>query len=116
MKFISCGPIPPNPSELFGSYRMKELLDEAKMKFDRVIFDGAPIFGISDSVVLAKALDGVIQVARFGKVTRDIVNKSKERLQRLGIKIIGVIINGVDVRRESYYYKYYDYRYHKYYE
>ena len=116
LKFISCGPIPPNPSELFGSYRMKELLDEAKMKFDRVIFDGAPIFGISDSVVLAKALDGVIQVARFGKVTWDIANKSKERLQRLGIKIIGVIINGVDVKRESYYYKYYDYRYHKYYE
>lgn len=116
LKFISCGPVPPNPSELFGSYRMRELLDEAKSKFDRIIFDGAPIFGISDSVVLAKALDGVMQIARFGKVTWDVGNKSKQRLESLGVKITGIIINGVDLKRESYYYKYYDYRYHKYYE
>ncbi|MBI5144494.1 MAG: polysaccharide biosynthesis tyrosine autokinase [Candidatus Omnitrophica bacterium] len=116
LKFISCGPIPPNPSELFGSYRMKELLNEAKAKFDRVLFDGAPIFGISDSVVLAKALDGVIQVIRFGKISWDMVNKAKNRLQNLGVKITGVIINGVDIKKESYYYKYYDYTYHKYYE
>lgn len=113
---ISCGPIPPNPSELFNSYRMKELLNEAKARFDRILFDGAPIFGISDSVILAKTLDGVIQVIRFGKVTWDIVNKSKQRLQSLGVKITGVIINGVDISKESYYYKYYDYTYHKYYE
>lgn len=116
LKLVSCGPIPPNPSELFGSYRMKELINEAHSRFDRIVFDGAPIFGISDSVVLAKALDGVIQVIRFGKVSWDVANKSKERLQNLGVKIIGVIINGVDVKKESYYYKYYDYRYHKYYE
>lgn len=116
VKIVSCGPIPPNPSELFSSYRMKELLDEAKTKFDRILFDGAPIFGIADSVILAKALDGVIQVIRFGKVNWDIANKSKERLQSLGVKITGVIINGVDIRKESYYYKYYDYSYHKYYE
>lgn len=116
LKFISCGPIPPNPSELFGSYRMKELLEEAKAKFDRVLFDGAPIFGISDSVVLAKMLDGVMQVVRFGKISWEMVNKSKNRLQNLGVKITGVIINGVDIRKESYYYKYYDYTYHKYYE
>lgn len=116
LKFIPCGPIPPNPSELFGSYRMKELLDEAKQRFDRILFDGAPIFGISDSVVLAKSLDGVIQVIRFGKVPWDVANKSKQRLQDLGVKITGVIINGVEMRKESYYYKYYDYRYHKYYE
>ncbi|MFA5146751.1 MAG: polysaccharide biosynthesis tyrosine autokinase [Candidatus Omnitrophota bacterium] len=114
--FMPCGPIPPNPSELFGSYRMKELLDEAGKKYDKIIFDGAPIFGISDSVVLAKALDGVIQITRFGKVTWDMANKCKQRLQNLGVKMIGVIINGVDTRKESYYYKYYDYRYHKYYE
>ncbi len=116
VKIISCGPIPPNPSELFGSYRMKELLAEAKTDFDRILFDGAPIFGISDSVILAKALDGVIQVVRFGKVTWDIGNKSRQRLQSLGIKITGVVINCVDVKKESYYYKYYDYNYHKYYE
>jgi len=116
LKLITCGPIPPNPSELFNSYRMKELLNEASTKFDRIIFDGAPIFGISDSVVLAKMLDGVIQVIRFGKVTWDIANKSKQRLQDLGVKITGIIINGVDTKKESYYYKYYDYRYHKYYE
>lgn len=116
LKFVSCGPIPPNPSELFGSYRMKDLLDEAKTRFDRIIFDAAPIFGISDSVVLAKALDGTIQVIRFGKVSWDVVNKSKNRLQGLGVKITGVIVNSVDIRKESYYYKYYDYTYHKYYE
>lgn len=116
LKLMTCGPIPPNPSELFSSYRMKELLDEAKARFDRIIFDGAPIFGISDSVILAKTLNGVIQVIRFGKVTWDIANKSKQRLQDLGVKITGIIINGVDIQKESYYYKYYDYRYHKYYE
>ncbi len=116
LKLITCGPIPPNPSELFSSYRMKELLEEAKTKFDRIIFDSAPIFGISDSVVLAKALDGVIQVIKFGKVTWEMANRSKERLQNLGVKITGIIINGVDTEKESYYYKYYDYHYHKYYE
>ena len=101
---------------VFSSYRMKELLEEAKTKFDRIIFDSAPIFGISDSVVLAKALDGVIQVIKFGKVTWEMANRSKERLQNLGVKITGIIINGVDTEKESYYYKYYDYHYHKYYE
>ncbi len=116
LKFISCGPIPPNPSELFGSYKMKELLNEARTRFDRILFDGAPIFGISDSVILAKMLDGVIQVIRFGKVSWDVANKSKNRLQDIGVKITGIIINGVDISKDSHYYKYYDYTYHKYYE
>lgn len=116
LKFVSCGPIPPNPAELFGSYRMKEFLAEAREIFDRIIFDGPPLFGLSDSVVLGKAVDGVIQVIRFGKITWDMATRSKQRLQNIGVKITGVVINGVEVRKESYYYKYYDYSYHKYYE
>src|SRR5699024_5261211 len=61
---ISCGPIPPNPSELLGSRRMRALLQEANKLYDIVIFDAPPVLAVTDAQILANVVDGSLLVIR----------------------------------------------------
>lgn len=112
--FVSGGPIPPNPSGILGSFRMEEFIKEAKAKFDRIIIDAPPLIGVSDSIILSKMVDGTLITIRFGTASRDIIIKAKQFLTDVGSNILGVILNDVDVERESYYSRYYHY-YSRYY-
>lgn len=109
---VACGPRPPNPAELLGSPKLEEFIAEAKDRFDRIIFDSPPVMVVTDGLVLAKAVDGVIQVIQFGKTSRDIVERDKQKLQDSRTKIIGAVLNNVDIEREGYYYPYY-YHYYR---
>lgn len=114
LSFISAGPTPPNPSGLLGSFKMEEFIKEASSKFDRVIIDGPPLIGISDSIILSKIVSGTLLVIRFGTASREIISRARQCLQEVGTNIIGVILNDVDVEKEAYYSKYYHY-YSRYY-
>lgn len=114
LNFINAGPTPPNPSGLLGSFKMDELIKEAKKKFDRVIIDGPPLIGVSDGIILSKLTEGTLLVIRFGTASRDIVGKAKQCLQELNTNIIGVVLNDLDIEKEAYYSKYYHY-YSRYY-
>jgi succinoglycan biosynthesis transport protein ExoP len=114
LKCICCGPSPSNPSELLGSIKMKELIEAVRNSFDKIIFDSPPVLSVTDSLVLGKAMDGVIQVVRFGKYPRDMIYQAKQRLQEMEIKVIGVVLNDIDIERSGrYYYPYYYRYYHK---
>ncbi len=110
LEFISSGDHPPNPSELLDSERMERFLSVIKEKYDCVLFDSPPAFLASDSFIMARRVDGVIFVARSGKVERDLLRETLDRFSKLNVKILGIIFN--DLYRErggSYYYKYADY-------
>jgi capsular exopolysaccharide synthesis family protein len=110
--FIPSGPIPPNPSELLGSNRMKELLTELQEQADFIIFDSPPVIAVTDALVLATQVDGVVLVLDFGEVTRDAAKQTKELLEKVKANILGVVLNKIDMEKEGQYYPYYYYYYY----
>lgn len=111
--FLPSGPIPPNPAELLDSPVMRELIARMKSMFDCIIFDSPPLVAVTDASVLATLSDGAIQVVWAGNTSRRLVEMGKERVENIGAKMIGVILNNMRVSRGGYYY-YYP-RYCKYY-
>ncbi|PIV20375.1 MAG: hypothetical protein COS40_12875 [Deltaproteobacteria bacterium CG03_land_8_20_14_0_80_45_14] len=111
--YIPSGPIPPNPSELIGSKLFKVMMDSLGKKFDHIVLDSPPALGFADSVILSTTVDGVILVVLGGKTPRETLQRAKEVLHQVNAKILGVVINRVDIHRSGY--GYYYYRYHYYY-
>jgi len=111
--FIPAGPIPPNPSELLGSKLFTTMLQALGLKFDHIVLDSPPVLGFADAAIISSAIDGVILVAAGGKTPKETLQHAKEALQQVNAKILGVVINRVDIQKS--YYGYYYYRYHYYY-
>jgi len=111
--YIPSGPVPPNPSELLGSNLFKNMLESLEARFDHILLDSPPVLGFADSIILSSSVNGVILTVLGGKTPRETLQRAKEALQQTHTKILGVVINRVDIRRSDY--GYYYYRYHSYY-
>jgi capsular exopolysaccharide synthesis family protein len=103
---LCCGVLPPNPMALLDSQRMASLVKEFNEKYDCVIFDTPALSGTADSAVLSNLADGMLLVVRPGVVDLDSANGTKEFLTQSGQKVLGIVINGVNVKKEpdSYFY------------
>lgn len=108
---ITCGPKPPNPAELLGSERMKNLMQELKNDYDYILVDTPPVVVVTDAALLASICDGTILVIGSGQAVIDGEVKAKELLQSAKANIIGVVLNKVRKERTEGYYKYYHYYY-----
>ena len=100
---IPCGPIPPNPAELLESERLTYLIDQWEQIFDLIIFDTPPATNVTDPVILAKYIDGVILVLRAFHTQKEQAIRTKELMAQTDCKIFGVIINNIDVPQGGYY-------------
>lgn len=112
---IPSGPVAPNPSELLGSDRMSELLAELAARFDYVLVDTPPIMPVTDAAVMASKVDGVIMLLESDAIVPKIAKEAKTRLEQGGARILGVVLNKVDVTSSHYGYGYgkdYDYYYY----
>lgn len=103
---LTSGGLPPNPSELLGSEKMNEVIRQVRQRAEVVLLDTPPVLAVTDAVVLAGRVDGVLVVARPGVTKLAILRQTVEQLQRVGANILGVVLNDVDVKRSSYYYNY----------
>ncbi|MYL49363.1 polysaccharide biosynthesis tyrosine autokinase [Halobacillus litoralis] len=103
---ITCGPIPPNPSELLGSRKMKQFIEEAKQTYDMIIFDTPPVLAVTDSQVLSNFVDGVLLVVRSKQTEKEAAVKAKETLEQAKANILGVVLNDQDLKSSNYYYYY----------
>jgi len=92
---LPCGPVPPNPVELFESQGMKDLVEKLKSYADLVIFDSAPALPVTDAALLATNLDAVIVVLGSGEVTIEDSQNAKRILEGAGARVIGGILNKV---------------------
>ncbi|HOW64989.1 MAG TPA: polysaccharide biosynthesis tyrosine autokinase [Candidatus Paceibacterota bacterium] len=111
MDVVCCGAIPNSPSELAGSKRMKQFLEEARRRYDRVFIDCPPVSAVSDPLIIAAMTDGVLFVTKFNKIRREHARKSVQRIQDAGIHILGAVLNNIDFEgKDSYYYSYYYYQ------
>jgi len=107
---LPSGPLPPNPAELVGSNRMRERLEEAAGgAYDMVVCDSPPVLAVSDGVALAAQCDGVILTVRVNTVSHDVIRRVVEQIEAVKGKILGVVLNSVDLTRDGYYYSYYRY-------
>ncbi len=103
---IPSGVIPPNPVALLDSKRMAALVSVFTEEYDFVIFDTPPLAGKADAAVLGQLTDGILLVVRPGVVDSASANAAKEFLKQSGQQVLGMVINGVNVKREpdSYFY------------
>ena len=106
---LTSGTIPENPIALLDSSLMKAFIDSVSQHYDRVIFDTPPLIGIADTKVIGKLVDGFLFVVRPGVVDYGSATAAKKMLDTNGQKVLGVIVNGADMRNEPYYYNNYYY-------
>lgn len=105
---VTSGRIPPNPSELLGSERMKSFLDELERDFDKIIIDAPPLLPVTDAAVLSQHVGGVIIVVGAQKLKVRDLQKSLDALEMVGATTYGIVLNRVPSRGpDAYSYGYY---------
>ena len=104
---LTAGVIPPNPSELLGSERMKNILQRAKEEYDYVLIDTPPVLPVTDSLVLGRMVDGLILVIDSGEIKVEMARDVKNQLVNAGANILGVVLNKVRSEHHGYGYYYY---------
>jgi capsular exopolysaccharide synthesis family protein len=92
---MAAGPIPPNPAELLGSWRAKDVFGAVRSHFDVILVDTPPVLAVTDPVVAAQFADGVLLVARARKTRRSELSAALELLQRSNTRVIGCVLNGM---------------------
>ncbi|MCM1223560.1 MAG: CpsD/CapB family tyrosine-protein kinase [Lachnospiraceae bacterium] len=115
---IFSGPVPPNPSELLGSGKFMELLGSAKKKYDYIFIDTPPLGSVIDAAVVAKISDGTILVVESNAVSYRFAQRVKDQLDKADSRILGVVLNKVELNSRGYYGhygRYYGKYYGKYY-
>jgi len=97
ISFIPAGPTPPNPAELVGSARMRSTLQELRDSYDFIILDSPPVLPVTDAVVLARDVDGVVQVVKGHDTPRELIRRARDQLVQANAHLLGAVINNVDL-------------------
>ena len=112
LSVMTCGPLPPNPPELFGGERFPEVLRELRKRFDWVILDSPPVIHLTDSVILASMADMVVFVVKHNESDRDMIRRCLQNIRNVNSHVIGAVLNNVDIEKsysKDYYYAGYYY-------
>lgn len=111
--FIPCGPLPPNPAELWGGDRLQQMLTECRNNFDHVVFDGPPVLGFADAPMLAAAVSGTLFVLESRGTRRGQARGALRRLQVGRARLLGAVLTKFSAKSASYggYDYAYDYHY-----
>jgi succinoglycan biosynthesis transport protein ExoP len=112
--FLPAGTRAPNPAELLSTADLGTLLRELGARYERVVFDSAPVNAVSDTLVLAPHVDQTILVIRSGKTPRRVVLRAVSLLRKAGAQLAGFVLNRLPAGRTAgYYYYYYGDKYEK---
>lgn len=103
---VCTGTIPPNPSELLSSERMKRFVEECAKTYDYVIIDTPPINTVADAQIISTYVDGVVLVAKSGSTSSDELNVAIDAVHRAGGNLCGVVLNDMNMKTTKYSYKY----------
>jgi capsular exopolysaccharide synthesis family protein len=103
LALLAAGKRPPNPTELLGSDLMKQLLASACERFDYVLIDAPPLVGVSDSMLLATMVDGVVLVTDQQRTQRAQVKAAHTRLVYARAKVLGTVLNRAEEEEAPYY-------------
>ncbi len=109
LSVLTSGPLPPNPAEILGSDRTKNFWISLQESYDYVLIDSPPVLAVTDAVLLADQVDGVIFVIKPGVTRSNIAVSAQDRLSRTGTRFLGVVLNKVKNNSPDYQYAYYYY-------
>lgn len=104
LDILTMGIVPPNPSELLNSENMKNLISLLRNEYDLVIFDGVPVNGLTDSVIMSTLVDTVVIVTAMKQTPVELLVQTKKSLEAVDSNIAGVIVNKVPNKNGGYYY------------
>ena len=107
LHILSSGIVPPNPSELLASEKNKQLLALLEAEYDTVIYDGVPIGGLTDSVIMADVVDKIVVVCAYKETKMENLQDTIKGLDNFRNKIAGIVVNKMPVQKNNYYNKYY---------
>ena len=110
---VTSGIIPPNPSELLGSSKMRELIDSLEKEWDIILFDSPPLVAVTDATMVSKAIDKIIIVVKVGSTDKKAFEHTIQNLKNVDAPIGGIVLNAVTQKNRYgsyyYYYQYYNY-------
>jgi capsular exopolysaccharide family len=104
---VFAGPYAPNPAELLYENKLDEFIKEQRLQYDYIIIDAPPLANIVDAAVIGRCVDGAVIVVKSATVSQRMVKRVKDQLEKVNCKIIGAVLNGVEMKKNSYHYKYY---------
>jgi capsular exopolysaccharide synthesis family protein len=112
---ITSGAVSPNPAELLGSNKMRETIDDLREQFEFIFIDSSPLLAVSDAILIATMVDGVLLVVDGQKTPKQDVRNARLRLNNARTKLLGVLLNRINTREGSYagYYGHYHDYYHE---
>jgi capsular exopolysaccharide synthesis family protein len=96
------GPIPPFPTEMLSSDTMQQLLDRSRGIYTHIVIDSPPLLSVTDSVVLAREVDAVVMVVRYGRSSKHAIRRARDLLLRSGAGISGTVLNAIDLNSAEY--------------
>jgi len=102
LSVLPAGPTPPNPAELLNGKHFRQLLAEVRTRFDKVLIDSPPAVPVTDPAILATLVDGVLLIVRHGKTPRDAAARAAQHMIDVGGRIVGVVLNAIDVSGKGY--------------
>ncbi|QDI92984.1 polysaccharide biosynthesis tyrosine autokinase [Salicibibacter halophilus] len=105
---VTCGPIPPNPSELLGSQKMKDIIQEARTLYDYIVIDTPPVLAVTDAQIVAGMSDGVLLVVASGETEKEEARKATDLLKQTNAKMLGAVLNRQERKNSNYMYYYGD--------
>jgi capsular exopolysaccharide synthesis family protein len=109
LHFLPSGKLPRSSVGVLNQQRMRELVKNLKARYDYILFDSPPMVGVSDASIIASEVDGVLLVVQYRKYPRIISSRAKRMVENVGGKLVGVILNNINIVRDDYYYYYHSY-------
>jgi succinoglycan biosynthesis transport protein ExoP len=111
LEVIPSGPIPPNPADLIGSDRMRDLIKQATQEYACILFDSSPVGAVTDPVILSRFVEGVVLVVKAGQTIKERVADSFRLLKDVQAHVLGVVLNDIKIGKDGYYYYHYYHHY-----
>ena len=109
LSIVPSGTLQPDPSQILMSQKMRDLLAIVKNQYDLIILDSPPLIAVTDSIMLGTEVDGVCMVIKSGETHKEAALKAKQLLESSRARIIGTILNEIDLNGVYGYYKYFYY-------
>ncbi len=108
LQLLTSGPLPPNPSELLGSNKMRLLLNALRTRYDYIILDSPPVLSVTDAAVLSAQANGTLLVTRAGKTRKAAALQAGARLNGVNARLIGTVLNSLGTKETEYGKDYYE--------
>ena len=107
LNVVFAGPYAPNPAELLYDIKLDEFIKRQRLNYDYIIIDAPPLANIVDAAIIGRCVDGAVIVVKSSTVSQRMVKKVKDQLEKVNCRILGAVLNGLEMKKSSYHYKYY---------